>query len=1207
MSFLVTSSGYASPPVTPTGSLNFQTPFSHRPREHTNTSTESARNEDPQPRNDIQPNQNRLELPRNRSRHSVNQNMVEPQRSEADPPAVVSATAAINLVVRLPENGSRSLNHSAEVEALSTDQPSVFPHSSPEDDFAGHPLSQNPARTKPSATNPVQVPYHTENKNASNGILTSNTSQQQNAGMHSTVQNVYGASGIAQIGSMIKLSEQEETVMPVSVESSTHAQHGSESVKLSVAVQQQATVSPVSETQISTHNIPSSIPDVVQSDSSGFFHTRVRNTQQALNSTHTELSFQNEADYRDVKLACQCLHANDYPKMIEVLSQVRATVAVTFGLGLAYYKLRKFSSAISYFLKMEEFSYTDGTTVGNVYLSLYYRGEISFSKQSYLEAASLFHKSVAAFSTNTVAVRYRITPPSKSVVYAKEGASFRHAQRILEAVKTYKNAISVAESRRDKLSACTSLGNMYQSLGENVSALAQYEITIKLAKELGDHVSLGWAHGNMGNAYLGLQQKDKALHHLKEALELAVKYETTPQAIGRTYNNLGTAYQSMNDLDKAEEYYDLALSQAVYGNDAGGQARVYGNFGNVLMLKKEYDRAIVHYTEAYNLSNDRATKTTALHNRGCASYEKGEANKKKHLAAEGARASNITYDGANMKDSQYHRPDLPESALKSYRNGHKDLAKVIVRHEESFQTIKGSTHGLTLSVSLFESNSRTFHRVQDCLFNLGEFQKALEFAEQSRTRSLGELMFERCGKYQQNPLCSPMNIDQIFSIVKSLKSEKVDVVYISYTGARIIVWVISPINSHVEINLFQASLQDDQFEGKSLDYFLRYSLNELLIENHVELYSFCDYKKASEAKHLSTLNEIFGKPLLTILEAVRGRRSIYDIILITDSYTHLMPVLTLFDRLSHQFLGDRLRVRYMPSLLTMGIMVKMPKVVVEVSEESQKFCIVGNPTIPMFQYQGESWRLGKLPFATKEAEWVAHILKTTPTLHEQATKMIILSMINSAKVVHLATHGSATAGFLAFAGLGSSRTREVTDEKTVLLYPEEVEKLHISPALVVLSSCDSGRGTVKADGIQGMARAFILAGAQSVLTTLWRIHDESASTFMKFFYQYLMDGFRSSVALHKASLSVRCFAKYSHYVHWSGYQLTGREIQLNVHMSSKDQAVLTKVGITPSFPRLDVVKKLEAAFLKDPATPTDVQVSLYMYTYNNRLLYNMVN
>ena len=42
-----------------------------------------------------------------------------------------------------------------------------------------------------------------------------------------------------------------------------------------------------------------------------------------------------------------------------------------------------------------------------------------------------------------------------------------------------------------------------------------------------------------------------------------------PLAALNIYNNLGTTYQSLNDLDKAEEYYDLALSQAVYGNDVG--------------------------------------------------------------------------------------------------------------------------------------------------------------------------------------------------------------------------------------------------------------------------------------------------------------------------------------------------------------------------------------------------------------------------------------------------------------------------------------------------------------------------------------------------------------------------------------------------------------------------------------------------------------
>ena len=261
--------------------------------------------------------------------------------------------------------------------------------------------------------------------------------------------------------------------------------------------------------------------------------------------------------------------------------------------------------------------------------------------------------------------------------------------------------------------------------------------------------------------------------------------------------------------------------------------------------------------------------------------------------------------------------------------------------------------------------------------------------------------------------------------------------------------------------------------------------------------------------------------------------------------------------------------------------------------------MVGNPSIPAFKYQGETWTLGKLPYATQEAKAVARILKCSPTLHEQATKMVVFSMISKAKIIHLATHGSASAGknnfissispgFLAFAGLGSSRSGTVSDEKLVLLYPEDVAKLATSPALVVLSSCDSGRGMVKADGIQGMARAFIVAGAQAVLTTLWRVPDESATIFMQFMYQYMMDGYRGSHALRK--LSIRSFCKYSRYIHWSGYQLTGREVQFQVSSSSSAELMRRRMGPTTVFPRMEPLQTLEKTFVKSPYLPTDAQV-----------------
>ncbi len=89
--------------------------------------------------------------------------------------------------------------------------------------------------------------------------------------------------------------------------------------------------------------------------------------------------------------------------------------------------------------------------------------------------------------------------------------------------------------------------------------MKQYEETIQLAEELNDFVYLGWAHGNMGNAYLGLNQKDKALFHLEKSLELTINNEPSPQAIGRAYNNLGEVAYTCMSVSGVWQYHVSAV------------------------------------------------------------------------------------------------------------------------------------------------------------------------------------------------------------------------------------------------------------------------------------------------------------------------------------------------------------------------------------------------------------------------------------------------------------------------------------------------------------------------------------------------------------------------------------------------------------------------------------------------------------------------
>ena len=75
--------------------------------------------------------------------------------------------------------------------------------------------------------------------------------------------------------------------------------------------------------------------------------------------------------------------------------------------------------------------------------------------------------------------------------------------------------------------------------------------------------------------------------------------------------------------------------------------------------------------------------------------------------------------------------------------------------------------------------------------------------------------------------------------------------------------------------------------------------------------------------------------------------------------------------------------------------------------------------------------------------------------------------------------------------------------------------------LVVLSCYHSGKGEVNSEGVVGMARAFLFAGARSVLVSLWAIDDEATMEFMKSFYQHLRAGESASHALQKAVKGLR--------------------------------------------------------------------------------------
>ena len=983
--------------------------------------------------------------------------------------------------------------------------------------------------------------------------------------------------------------------------------------------------------------------------------------------------------------SCEQYEAMNYAEMAYMLSKHShlarthyESAVLSFAQGLAAFVQNRNEEAIDHF--QEALSLFEGLCTSDTYLNdilkcLEMMAKSERSQGHYRSASEYFERILSTHQfhrSSTLEELLKLEKTSLSSILSDYAMCLRSEDRVVDSERYYRCAVSCSDATpTDRISALTGLGNLLHSVGSNDKAVTEYIAAIELAEKEEEYLSLAWAHGNLGNTYLSLGRKEKGLSHLQTSLDLTLDHDPDPSSISRALNNLGTAYQSLNELDKAEVYFDQALSQAIYANDHIGQARAYGNIGNVYMLLKDFLKAIPHYTEVLRLSRDRSTVYVAYHNRGCALFELAEKKKGEQYHFMKRGEFQFIAIGPDTGDMEYkHQPEeeLDEHTTELYEQGLKDLRKVTKNVESTFSNASSSTTGLDLYLSLFHINAKTFQRAQDCAFNLRDHYLSLTIAEQARARTLGELLLKRKSHQLPTSFTTPLNIDEIKLAVELLPDPYTPVVVLSYTGTRLLVWVLVFDGKMVSINSFEQE-PDDELFGKSLDMYLRYELAEELTGN-IDLYgeekeklevtieeveekreedkekeddekakldsihekkesdddsskaaldenkftdsNFVDTNKleksltesvkqerkqkarsgpAAKRWILSSLYKMISKPLEAILKAVIPEsilqsRGPHKIILIPDNTTKMIPFNALLDEEGGAYFGDKYVLQFFPSVLSLGIMSQAPPTIIRIRENTtEEVLIVGDPSTPSFNFEGEDWTPGPLPHARKEAEWIGHYLRTPPLLGEEPTKEVIKSRLSQSKLIHLATHGSASHGFVVLAGHCYNRLstlptsyRYTEDQDKLLLYSSEIESLCLRSPLVILSSCDSGRGRFKGDEIQGMSRSFLLAGAAAVMTSLWKVPDQSASYFMQFFYRYLLDGHTSSVALQKSIQSIRSIHHFSQVIHWGGYQLTGSDVKIVIDVSDEDEKVLKALGCSGGsspFPRLELLQQLE--------------------------------
>ena len=705
------------------------------------------------------------------------------------------------------------------------------------------------------------------------------------------------------------------------------------------------------------------------------------------------------------------------------------------------------------------------------------------------------------------------------IVTGKLAYLYYRQSKYKEAQQLYEEAlrITIETCERNGEGACYgNLGNVFLSVGKYAKAEEYLQKALAINKEIGDKAGEATSYGNLGTVFVSVGKYAKAEEYLQKAL--AIRREIGDrEGEALDYGNLGTVFSNVGKYAKAEEYLQKALTIKKEIGDKEGEALAYGNLGNVLSFRGDYAKGKRFHEKALEIS-----------------YEIG------HIELQFSSHLERTLDTML----------LGGSVLEASSN----LFASIQKCEEMRDFLIDND---LFKISFFEEHVTPYHLLSSLFCATGKKKEALYLVELGRARALADLMSAQYS-VEKDISINPLSWVGIENIME--KNSNCTCLYISYFDQDIMCWIPQANNAIIfrkrQLNdcignkdanrsvddvfgnqTFRAFhiLHQEQCEDRSL--FSLYA-SQLTRESSQEdsLTAWRLVEKAedkTQGPEVPTLVQCHNMIIAPVADLLKEP----EIIFVPDRSLYTVPFAALTDE-SGKYLSDTFRIRIVPSLTTLKLIQNSP----EDYHSQTGALIVGEPAVSEVYFKGKREILNPLPSARKEAEMIGRLLGVKPLLGKHATKQAVLQSINSVSLIHIAAHGDAERGEIALAP--SDPTCRIPREEDYLLTMAEISKVRLTAKLVVLSCCHSARGEIKAEGVVGIARAFLGSGARSVLVALWAIEDKATEQFMSRFYEHLIRGESASESLHRTMKWMRDNG-FPELRQWAPFMLIGDNVTFN--------------------------------------------------------------
>jgi CHAT domain-containing protein/Tfp pilus assembly protein PilF len=190
-------------------------------------------------------------------------------------------------------------------------------------------------------------------------------------------------------------------------------------------------------------------------------------------------------------------------------------------------------------------------------------------------------------------------------------------------------------------------------------------------------------------------------------------------------------------------------------------------------------------------------------------------------------------------------------------------------------------------------------------------------------------------------------------------------------------------------------------------------------------------------------------------------------------------------------------------------------------------------------------RLPRLLFSRREAQAIAALAPREQVMEaldfDASRETATSDQLAQYQIIHFATHGLVDSEHPELSGLVLSLVDQQGHRRDGFLQLNDIYNLNLPADLVVLSACQTALGKeIRGEGLVGLTRGFMYAGATRVVASLWSVNDAATAEFMKRFYQGILhDGLSPARALQRAQIEMWQQKAWANPYYWAAFQIQG--------------------------------------------------------------------